>query len=111
QRLGDLGAEPRAERPDRLHEEGARIRPPGLRGRRQRRARLLRAHALAGRARALGRWSGDAVVKTFRMLGHSSSDDPTRYRDAAEVALWEKRDPLRRFTRFLERRGVLAAGE
>jgi len=51
------------------------------------------------------------VVKTFRMLGHSSSDDPTRYRDAAEVALWEKRDPLRRFTRFLERRGVLAAGE
>jgi TPP-dependent pyruvate/acetoin dehydrogenase alpha subunit len=51
------------------------------------------------------------VVKTYRMLGHSSSDDPTRYRDAAEVELWERRDPLRRFARFLERRGVLAGGE
>jgi TPP-dependent pyruvate/acetoin dehydrogenase alpha subunit len=51
------------------------------------------------------------VVKTYRMLGHSSSDDPTRYRDPAEAALWEKRDPLRRFARFLEHRRVLAAGE
>jgi TPP-dependent pyruvate/acetoin dehydrogenase alpha subunit len=51
------------------------------------------------------------VVKTYRMMGHSSSDDATRYRDKAEVEQWEKRDPLRRFTRFLERRRVLAAGE
>jgi pyruvate dehydrogenase E1 component alpha subunit len=51
------------------------------------------------------------VVKTYRMLGHSSSDDPTRYREADEVARWEKRDPIRRYARFLEQRGVLAAGE
>ena len=47
---------------------------PGVRGRRQRRARLLRAHARAAsctRARAPVRrcW----CVKTYRMLGHSSS--------------------------------------
>jgi pyruvate dehydrogenase E1 component alpha subunit/2-oxoisovalerate dehydrogenase E1 component alpha subunit len=62
-------------------------------------------HARSGAGPAL------LVVKTYRMLGHSSSDDPTRYRDKAEVELWEKRDPLRRYARFLERRGVLRASE
>ena len=32
-----------------------------------------------------------------------SSDDPTRYRDAAEVESWEKRDPIDRMRRFLEK--------
>ncbi len=62
-------------------------------------------HARSGAGPAL------LVVKTYRMLGHSSSDDPTRYRDKAEVELWEKRDPIRRYARFLEARGVLGAGE
>ena len=39
---------------------------------------------------------------TYRRLGHSSSDDPTRYRDEAEVKDWEKRDPIERFRRYLE---------
>ncbi|MCA8942619.1 MAG: 3-methyl-2-oxobutanoate dehydrogenase [Planctomycetes bacterium] len=39
---------------------------------------------------------------TYRRLGHSSSDDPTRYRDEAEVKDWEKRDPVERFRRYLE---------
>ena len=51
------------------------------------------------------------VLRTYRMQGHSSSDDPTRYRDAAEVETWTKRDPLERITRFLESQGVLQAGE
>ena len=67
-------------------------------------------HALVVHARS-GAGPALLVVKTYRMLGHSSSDDPTKYRDAAEVALWEQRDPIRRFQRFLERRGVLAPGE
>jgi len=62
-------------------------------------------HARSGAGPAL------LVVKTYRMLGHSSSDDPTRYRDAAEVEQWERRDPIRRYARFLEKRGVLAPGE
>jgi pyruvate dehydrogenase E1 component alpha subunit/2-oxoisovalerate dehydrogenase E1 component alpha subunit len=42
---------------------------------------------------------------TYRRLGHSSSDDPSRYRDEAEVAQWEKRDPVERLRRHLEQRG------
>jgi pyruvate dehydrogenase E1 component alpha subunit len=51
------------------------------------------------------------VLKTYRMLGHSSSDDPTRYRDAGEVEHWAARDPLDRLERFLVARGVLGASE
>ena len=38
---------------------------------------------------------------TYRRLGHSSSDDPTRYRDEDEVKAWEKRDPVDRLRRYL----------
>jgi pyruvate dehydrogenase E1 component subunit alpha len=44
---------------------------------------------------------------TFRMGGHSSSDDPTRYRDATLVELWEKRDPVTRFSAWLRGKGLL----
>lgn len=46
---------------------------------------------------------------TFRMGGHSTSDDPTRYVPKEELEYWTKRDPVERFERFLERRGI--AGE
>jgi pyruvate dehydrogenase E1 component alpha subunit/2-oxoisovalerate dehydrogenase E1 component alpha subunit len=32
--------------------------------------------------------------ETYRIGAHSSSDDPTRYRDEREVEEWKKRDPL-----------------
>jgi pyruvate dehydrogenase E1 component alpha subunit/2-oxoisovalerate dehydrogenase E1 component alpha subunit len=32
--------------------------------------------------------------ETYRIGAHSSSDDPTRYRDEKEVEEWKKRDPL-----------------
>ena len=48
---------------------------------------------------------------TFRMGGHSSSDDPTRYREAALVAEWERRDPVTRLRAFLTQRGLLKAGD
>jgi pyruvate dehydrogenase E1 component alpha subunit/2-oxoisovalerate dehydrogenase E1 component alpha subunit len=38
---------------------------------------------------------------TFRMGGHSSSDDPTRYRDESVAKTWEKRDPLLRHRAWL----------
>lgn len=62
-------------------------------------------HARSGAGPAL------LVVKTYRMMGHSSSDDPTKYRAQAEVNLWEKRDPILRYSRFLVGRGVLAGGD
>jgi pyruvate dehydrogenase E1 component alpha subunit/2-oxoisovalerate dehydrogenase E1 component alpha subunit len=44
---------------------------------------------------------------TYRRLGHSSSDDPTRYRDAGEVKKWERLDPIDRLRRHLTARGLL----
>lgn len=43
---------------------------------------------------------------TYRRHGHSSSDDPARYRDERDVAAWEKRDPIERFRAHLEKRGL-----
>ena len=51
------------------------------------------------------------VVKTFRMMGHSSSDDPTKYRDESQVLEWKTKDPIQRFALFLEGRGILSSGE
>jgi 2-oxoisovalerate dehydrogenase E1 component alpha subunit len=42
---------------------------------------------------------------TYRIAGHSTSDDPRRYRTDAELTLWEQRDPLARMLSFLERQG------
>ncbi|MEQ1833737.1 MAG: thiamine pyrophosphate-dependent dehydrogenase E1 component subunit alpha [Candidatus Eisenbacteria bacterium] len=44
---------------------------------------------------------------TFRMGGHSSSDDPTRYRDAELVKTWEKKDPVARYGTWLRGKGLL----
>jgi TPP-dependent pyruvate/acetoin dehydrogenase alpha subunit len=43
---------------------------------------------------------------TYRMLGHTTSDDPNRYRDPAEVEPWKKRDPIDRMRFFLEARDL-----
>ena len=58
------------------------------------------------RARAGG---GPTLIEavTFRMGGHSSSDDPTRYRDAALVETWERRDPVLRFGAWLRSKALL----
>ena len=48
---------------------------------------------------------------TYRMGGHSSSDDPRVYRSDEEVELWKKRDPIARFTSYLIRKGVLSEKE
>jgi TPP-dependent pyruvate/acetoin dehydrogenase alpha subunit len=45
------------------------------------------------------------------MLGHSSSDDPTKYRDPAEVEAWAGRDPVDRFERYLLAKKSIAAGD
>jgi pyruvate dehydrogenase E1 component alpha subunit len=48
---------------------------------------------------------------TYRMGGHSTSDDPTIYRSAEEVELWKKRDPIVRFTKYLIKKGVISEKE
>ena len=65
----------------------------------------------ASRARAGG---GPTFMEllTYRVSAHSSSDDPSRYRDESVTDIWKsKKDPLRRMRTLLEHRGWLAPGE
>ena len=50
---------------------------------------------------------GPAFIEamTYRMAGHSTSDDPRRYRDDAEVDQWQARDPLPRLAALLAGQG------
>jgi TPP-dependent pyruvate/acetoin dehydrogenase alpha subunit len=51
------------------------------------------------------------VVNTYRMMGHSSSDDPSKYRDAKEVEKWQKRDPIDRYNQYLVKQGIIKTDE
>jgi 2-oxoisovalerate dehydrogenase E1 component subunit alpha len=57
--------------------------------------------AAAGHIRA---GHGPALIeaRTYRRGGHSSSDDPDRYRNTDELKLYESRDPLLRLRTLLE---------
>lgn len=74
---------------------------------------VLACHEAAKRAHELARKGQPSliVLKTYRMLGHSSSDDPTKYRSEDEVAAWAAKDPLERFEKLLTARKLLAPGE
>ncbi len=70
---------------------------------------VLAVHAVTSQAADRARSGGGPTfieAVTYRRLGHSSSDDPSRYRDEAEVQRWEQRDPVDRFRLYLERRGL-----
>ena len=69
---------------------------------------VLAVHRVVGEAVARARTGGGPTLVetvTYRMGVHSSSDDPARYRDPAEVKAWESRDPLLRLRRHLAARG------
>jgi 2-oxoisovalerate dehydrogenase E1 component alpha subunit len=44
---------------------------------------------------------------TYRMGAHTTSDDPTRYRVAAEVDVWKERDPITRLRSYLTAQGLV----
>ncbi|MFB6164821.1 MAG: pyruvate dehydrogenase (acetyl-transferring) E1 component subunit alpha [Haloarculaceae archaeon] len=44
---------------------------------------------------------------SYRFGAHTTADDPTVYRDDAEVEAWKERDPLPRMETFLRERGLL----
>jgi pyruvate dehydrogenase E1 component alpha subunit len=52
-----------------------------------------------------GPWLVEA--HTYRMAPHTSADDPSRYRTAAEADLWRDRDPVARLESALRERGLL----
>lgn len=70
---------------------------------------LLAVHQAVAEAAARAR-KGDGPTlieaKTYRMGGHSTSDDPTRYVPAEALADWEKKDPVARFQRYLSHEGI-----
>ncbi len=51
--------------------------------------------------------SGPTFIEafTYRMGAHTTSDDPTRYRIAAEVEAWKLKDPIERLRSYLIRQG------
>ncbi|KUI25490.1 pyruvate dehydrogenase (acetyl-transferring) E1 component subunit alpha [Mycobacterium sp. GA-2829] len=59
----------------------------------------------AARARGGG---GPTLIEavTYRLGPHTTSDDPTRYRDPAEVQQWEALDPIPRYRTYLQSAGV-----
>lgn len=52
------------------------------------------------RARSGG---GPTIIEclTYRMEPHTNSDDPSRYRDAEDVAAWKDKDPIDRLEKYL----------
>jgi pyruvate dehydrogenase E1 component alpha subunit len=58
------------------------------------------------------RGDGPTLIEcvTYRLSMHTTSDDPTKYRTAEEVAAWERKDPLTRFTAYMQQRGLLEPG-
>ena len=48
---------------------------------------------------------------TFRMLMHTTADDPSRYRSDEEVTAWEAKDPLVRFKAYLMAKGIWDADQ
>jgi 2-oxoisovalerate dehydrogenase E1 component alpha subunit len=58
---------------------------------------------LAAEAVRAGHGPGLVEAVTYRMAGHSSSDDPGRYRSQSEVDLWRARDPIDRLHRLMVR--------
>ena len=63
----------------------------------------------AERARA---GDGPTLIEcvTYRLGVHTTADDPSKYRTAEEVAAWEKKDPLTRFTAYLKKKRLLDDG-
>jgi 2-oxoisovalerate dehydrogenase E1 component alpha subunit len=43
---------------------------------------------------------------TYRIGAHTTSDDPTKYRDEAEVDQWRAKDPIKRYEIFLRKQGI-----
>ena len=52
--------------------------------------------------------NGPTLVEafTYRMGAHTTNDDPTRYRIAAELDEWKAKDPILRVRRYLEKNGL-----
>jgi pyruvate dehydrogenase E1 component alpha subunit len=70
---------------------------------------ILAVYAAVGEAVARARKGGGPTLiecVTYRVMMHTTADDPSRYRDEKEVEQWLKKDPLSRFGEYLLNKGV-----
>ncbi|MEV7731707.1 thiamine pyrophosphate-dependent dehydrogenase E1 component subunit alpha [Streptomyces sp. NPDC088921] len=69
---------------------------------------VLAVHAVtSGVAQRIRSGGGPGFIEalTYRMAGHSTSDDPGRYRTDSELDSWRARDPIARLELLLEKQG------
>jgi 2-oxoisovalerate dehydrogenase E1 component alpha subunit len=69
---------------------------------------VLACYAVTRQAmRAAREGQGPTLIEafTYRMGAHTTTDDPTRYRVAAELETWRLRDPIARVRAYLSRSG------
>jgi pyruvate dehydrogenase E1 component alpha subunit len=61
----------------------------------------------ADRARA---GDGPTMIEceTYRMMMHTTADDPKRYRKDEEVEGWREKDPIARFQKYLKDKGLVS---
>ena len=45
---------------------------------------------------------------TYRIMMHTTADDPKKYRSAEEVELWKNKDPLSRYKKYLQQKNILS---
>jgi pyruvate dehydrogenase E1 component alpha subunit len=86
----------------------------GIRGERVDGNDLLAVHAATVRARArAAAGEGPTLLEcvTYRLEGHSTSDDPKAYRPPEMVEPWRKKDPIPRLAAYLRWKGVLDDAE
>lgn len=71
---------------------------------------ILAVYAATGEAVQRARSGGGPTFiecVTYRLMMHTTADDPKRYRAEEEVDRWREKDPLVRFEHYLRDKGVL----
>ena len=72
---------------------------------------ILAVYAAAKEAVDRARSGGGATLIeciTYRLVMHTTADDPKRYRSEDEVKEWQQRDPLPRYQAYLTNKGMLS---
>ena len=71
---------------------------------------ILAVYAAASEAAARARaGDGPTLIEcvTYRLMMHTTADDPKRYRTDEEVESWQKKDPIKRFQVYLKAKDLL----
>lgn len=72
---------------------------------------ILAVHAAAKEAVDRARNGGGPTFiecVTYRIMMHTTSDDPKKYRSEEEVECWRRRDPLIRYRNYLAKKSILS---